>query len=191
MSEGGYTLAETLAALLIIGLAFGGLTEGVQVIGLVQSATARTTADISSRWAAQDAMNQLLNRRGPFRSDDPKTFIGGATRFSFDCGESRACGAGITTAGGVTRLVVDDTAGDATAIPLPQVSSASFSYGDAINLNENWPPAPGERRLLKSVFLMGQSPTGAVPLVATRIWREHEAGCRFDPIAEDCRAVAR
>ena len=32
MSDGGYTLSETLAAMVVLGMAIGGLTLGAQVI---------------------------------------------------------------------------------------------------------------------------------------------------------------
>jgi hypothetical protein len=190
MSQAGYTLAETLAALLIIGLAFGGLTEGMRVIGMVQSGAARTTSDATRRWAAQDALIRLLDQKGPFRSDDAKRFVGDRSGFSFDCGQSQPCGARIATSGGETRLTVADAGGETSVVSLAPVSSARFAYDDKKALAETWPPAPGERRLLRSVILVGQSPFGEVPLVTARLWREQEVGCQFDPIAQDCRSAA-
>lgn len=190
MSQAGYTLAETLAALLIIGLAFAGLTEGVRVIGLFQTATARTTKDVAALWTSQNALDQLLRRQGPFRSDDPKRLVGDKTGFSFDCGAKSPCGARLMANGHEPLLRVVDSGGEVAVTSLPNVDSASFAYSDSGQVNANWPPSPGERRLLKSIFLVGHSALGDVPLATARLWREQEVDCHFDPIAQDCRTAA-
>jgi hypothetical protein len=189
MNEAGYTLAETLAALLIIGLAFGGLSEGIRVIGLFQAATAATTENAASLWRLQDGLNRLLYRQGPFRSDEPQRFAGDATGFSFDCGRPKPCGAQITGDAAETRLTLTDSTG-AHDIGLARAPAAAFLYSDGKTLSVGWPPPQDERRMLKSVLLVGRSSEGEAPIAGVRLWREQEDGCQFDPIAQDCRAVA-
>lgn len=45
MNDDGYTLAEALAAMLILGLAMGGLVEGARVIGRLQTPIVASRAD--------------------------------------------------------------------------------------------------------------------------------------------------
>ena len=191
MSQDGYTLAETLAALLIIGLAIGGLTEGMRVIGLMQTAAARTAHETQGLRQAQQALGGLLDAQGPFRSDERDRFVGDVASFDFDCGTNVRCGARLVRKDGAERLLVTRRDGDKASAPLLRVSDARFSYGDGETAAPDWPPEPGRRHVLKSVTILGRSTSGEVPVATARLWVEQAPGCQFDPIAQDCREASR
>lgn len=185
MSDDGYTLAEMLAALAILGLAFGGLTEGARVIGQLQTkaaGVARTTADDRK---AQSALETLVAGRGPFISDGRGGFQGTPSGFAFDC-EAGRCGAQIATARGRTWLVIQ-RGGQQQQVPI-NASDAVFAYADSGGSSANWPSAEPRPIALTTVLLRAGSTDGQRPLAAARIWIEEPAACVFDAIAQGCRA---
>jgi len=70
MNDHGYTLAEMLAALLIIGLAMAGLTQAVRVLGLLQSSATRAAGEQRALRRVEVDFVGLLDGHGPFRSDE-------------------------------------------------------------------------------------------------------------------------
>ncbi|HEX7761128.1 MAG TPA: prepilin-type N-terminal cleavage/methylation domain-containing protein [Caulobacteraceae bacterium] len=185
MNDDGYTLAEMLAALAILGLAFGGLTQGARVIGQLQTkaaATARTTADDRR---AQAALESLMARRGPFTSDGRGAFQGTASGFTFDC-EAGRCGVEVVKAQDRAWLVIHQ-GGQQQRIVL-SAPNAAFAYVDATGSSPIWPNAQARPTALTTVLLQGAGPGGSRPLAAARVWVEEPANCVFDAIAQGCRA---
>jgi len=187
MSEDGYTLAEMLAALLMIGLAMAGLTQAVRVLGLFQSSAARLEGQQRAIRVAELNLANLMDGQGPFRSTEA-TFSGGPTSFQFDCGRPKPCGARLQPNAGGARIVTSNDHGDEKVALLPEGAEGHFTYvGDKAALS-SWPPA-GERETLKAINLMQGSGQG--PLVTTRLWVEQGADCAFDAIAQDCREAVQ
>jgi len=187
MSEDGYTLAEMLAALLMIGLAMAGLTQAMRVLGLFQGSTTRLEGQQRAIRIAELDLANLMDGQGPFRSTEP-TFRGDPTAFQFDCGRPKPCGARLEVETSAVRIVTSNDRGDEQAALLPDGADGHFIYvGDKAALNR-WPPA-GERQTLKAINLVQGS--GQAPLLTARLWVEQGADCAFDAIAQDCREAAQ
>jgi type II secretory pathway component PulJ len=100
MREDGYTLAEALAALLMISLAVGGLLEGMDVIGKTQARAGASVEEGRSLRAASENLASLVHRAGAVSSDDA-AFAGDARRLDFDCPTGVRCAA--VTCGLISR----------------------------------------------------------------------------------------
>ena len=195
MSQDGYTLAETLAALVIIGLAIGGLTEGVRTLGQIQTLTGRAMADGRVLRAAHEGLSRLLDGEGPFTTGDPKGVTGAAGRFSFDCGASAACGAALAPTTGGEQLSLTGPSGTARTLILRGVSAARFSYEGSLSVDPVWPPAPaadGSARpqTLRAVTVLGVGSAGEAPVTRARVWAEQPSACAFDIIGQVCRKAS-
>lgn len=185
MSDDGYTLAEVLAALVILGLAFGGLAEGARVIGGMQTAATRDAHGAAAERSADEALGRLVEQHGPFISDGRGGFTGLPTNFSFDCDNGSRCGAEVTTnLDGAWLTVLQDAA--RRRIRLPSDAAPRFSYIDANGASPQWPVTEGRPRTLKAIVLQSHSePTAS--LAVARLWVDESANCVFDSIAQDCR----
>jgi hypothetical protein len=185
MSDEGYTATEALAALAILGLAVGGLTSGLKVIGVGEAATAhKVTQTISVRTAATE-MAALVRGQGPFRSDDAAGLTGDVRSLSFPCGGA-SCSAKLTSTG----LVLTDASGSARTVALPNSAALQFSYLGSQSLVTAWPPAapppPAPQwQVLRTIFL-SDAATGE-PVLATEIVSQQTANCQYDGILRDCR----
>ena len=187
MSQDGYTHAETLAALVMIGLAIGGLTAGVRVIGLDQAATTRRLADGHGVAEAQRALATLFEGRGPFLSSEADGLRGDPGRLAFDCGAAGGCGASLNEGSGAALLNISGRNGGET-IQMPGVPAARFLFVGSRTVGDRWPPVDPDPQTLRSIVIEtgGAQPT---PVAAVRLWREHPITCAFDPISQACRTV--
>lgn len=189
MNEAGYTLAEVLAALLIIGLAVGGVGQGVHALGRLQATAARATGESRSLRAADEALQRLLAGRGPFRAQAETGFKGDARGFVFDCGGTASCSAHLVDSRAATRLEVRRADGESRSAALPGGRDARFVYLSLGGASNAWPPqSPQDGQVLNAVALVGSTPTGETPLGLTRLWIEQDHVCDFDPVAQACRA---
>ena len=188
MNDHGYTLAEMLAALVMIGLAVGGLTMGVRVIGHGEAQVAHATTEGGNLRTLQDALSTLLNNAGPFRTKDNATFQGAGSAFSFICSAPTPCSASLTKSGEEMALQVRRMDGSAARFGIVDSGPMHFEYVGSQSRNQNWPPPPPISDVLRSVELVRDADGAAI--ASTRIWREQPADCAFDPISGDCRAVA-
>ena len=188
MNDDGYTLAEVLAAMVMIGLAMGGMTMGVRVIGHVQAAAARAGGDASALRNIQVALAGVVSDQGPFSTKQPDAFTGSARIFSFDCGKPSPCGAKLAQIGDQQDLQAS-SAKAAQTLPVPGVTSAHFVYASQYGLSDTWPPSAPEAQVLRSVSLVRDGAGGA-PIASARIWRQQPADCAFDPVSGDCRSPA-
>ena len=185
MNDDGYTLTEMLAALLMIGLAVGGLGQGLRVIGLLHGATGRTLGEERGLRAAKIGLERLLGQRGPFRSTEVG-FRGEAFAFQVDCGAPEPCGARLEAAKNGSRLFLRDRGGQERAVRLTGTGKVRFTYDGPTESLPSWPPT-GKRQTLKAVNLVRKSSEDETPLLTTRLWREQAADCAFDAISKDCR----
>ena len=189
MNDDGYTLVEMLAALVIIGLAIGGLTQAVRVIGLTQGAAVRAMGEARQLRAAQEGLSRLAERQGPFASDQPAAASGTASGFSFGCGAAAACGVAVTSSGRGARIALTKPSGPVASIELAGASGANLIYGGDQSVGETWPPRSQQRQVLRWIGLTGGA--GDAPLASGRLWREEAPDCVFDVIAQACRASAQ
>lgn len=187
MRRDGYTMVEMLAALLVVGLAFGGLTEAVQVVGRMQGAAEVKVAHGQSLRDLQRAFSSLFAQQGPFRSADNGRFAGDLRSFRFSCSNG-FCGAQLSDQGGGVQIALSGPDGAAT-LNIPDVRSARFAYVGADGPLAAWPPAKGAEQRLRSVILEADGKGGLTPIAIGRVWRDLEADCQFDLILKDCRGA--
>ena len=182
--QDGFTLTEMLAALLIVGLAMGGLAQAGFTIAKLQSIGASKNGTLQASRRLQNRFQALLEGRGPFRSDDPR-FQGEEDHFEFPCG-AVSCSAVLQRTSKDTTLEIRQASSlDADLGPL---HAAHFVYVGSSSMGDVWPPASPARQRLQAILLMSQDGIGPHPLAAARVWRQEEASCRFDAIIKDCRA---
>jgi len=182
VSDAGYTLVETLAALAIVSLAIGGLTAAVQLVGRQQRVVADTLLAAEAPAAAQAQLQRMLDGQGPFPAHVAGRFTGEATRFRFDCGEAEPCAAVLedATSGQVLRL----TTGGRTRDVALRRTGLRFRYRGAAEVLDGWPPAAPGRQALRSLALAAP---GGMAVVEARVWTEQPMACAYDPILQDCR----
>jgi hypothetical protein len=185
VNDAGYTATEALAALAILGLAVGGLTSGLKVIGQGELATSRKVAETVALRAASDEFAILVRGQGPFRSDDPASLAGDARRLSFPC-DGGACEAQLTATG--LRLRAPHRAD--WAIVLSDPVNLRFHYRGSVSEVPAWPPAPPplpapQWQVLQAIIL--ERLPGGEAVAVTRIASAQAADCDFDGILQDCR----
>ena len=180
--EDGYTLTEMLAALLIIGLTTAGLMEGGYAISRLQTTSARRVQAFTSTRLAQTRFAGLLEDRGPFRSSG--AFEGGGDAFSFPCAGG-ACGASLKASGDETTLQLRIPA--SFLLPLGHSQALRFAYIGSGPLEDAWPPSHGEPQRLRTILLLAGGVGHEHAVASAPVWRQEEAGCRFDAIVKDCR----
>ncbi len=188
MRDAGYTLAEMLAALMIVGLAIGGLSAGLGVLGRLQSMNARAVGALQATHIAQVGLRDLLSSAGPFRALDVNGLQGDAAGLQFPCGAARCRARLLPPAGGGARLELTAANGRVRTMDLRDPGPLAFSYVGGLGPSPTWPPAGGERQALRAVSLL-RRPNGsaAEPVLEARIWREQPAACDFDVVMQDCR----
>ncbi len=180
MNDDGYTLAEALAAMLILGLTMGGLVEGARVIGRLQTPIVASRADDQALRRAEAGLAGLMKSR----VGGDQTLAGNAQGFTFDCAAA-TCGLSLVQKAARTTMTV--RRGEvALSFPLPQRGNISLVYLARDGRFDHW-PQPGSPRVLDGVAIIGTSAQGDVPLVVARSWIEHPKTCEFDMIAKGCR----
>ena len=185
MSEDGYTLAEMLAALAMIALAIGGLTQGVHVLGRAQASANRAVETDRNARSTQIGLERLFDGQGPFTSDSQGGLSGSPTKLSFACAGAGTCQASLSQTDRRTWLSVSRP-GVQLNMPLPgNAESARFTYGGPLGPNATWPPTATRRQSLQWVALS----SGEDPLATVRLWSEEPRRCVFDVISQDCRSA--
>lgn len=187
MNDAGYTLTETLAAMAVLGMAVGGLSLTVQVLGPQQLATSRTVARLEAARGAETLLERLLALGEPFDAQQPDQLSGDATGFHFQCGGTAPCRAELADgAHGHELRIFDGRAEDAVA-RLGAPATARFLYRDASATEPAWPPASPGRHVLRSIGLVRSAEAGDSALIEAKLWREQPATCAFDPVTQACR----
>lgn len=189
--QDGYTAAEALAALAILGLAMGGLATSMSLITAGQTkARARLEQSMLER-AANQRLENLLARDAPFRSDQTNHLVGDEQGFEADCGAALRCTARIDEG----RLRIRKGDGTITALNLPDGDAPHFVYVGSYSSSAVWPPAPlpppaPSWQTLGSVLIQSRSGNEEKPLVVAKVWRQQRADCEYDVVIQDCRGAA-
>ncbi|MDO8297669.1 MAG: hypothetical protein Q7T19_14660 [Caulobacter sp.] len=183
MKDDGYTLAEALAAMLILGLAMGGLVEGARLIGRMQAPVVAARNDDQALRRAEAGLAELMRRRAG--GDESLTGDGQALRFNCS---AETCGLSVDGDDGRPSLTV--RRGEvAQSFPLPPAGKISLVYFARDGRFDRW-PQPGPAKDMTGVMVVGTSARGELPLVVARSWIEHPKTCEFDMIAKGCRTSA-
>lgn len=187
MTDQGYTLVETMAALLIIGLAMSGLAAALGLMARQHASVAHAFARTSDLRRAQSTLEQLFEGRGPFRSSEPSTFTGAAHFLQFDCGQPAPCKAELAQ-DPRSHLVLRVQGGSATTtIPLPDADAAHFRYQGSLGDLDAWPPVAEPRQALRGVAIIADGSDPHAVLTQTHLWTEEALVCGFDAVLQDCR----
>ena len=188
MSDEGYTLAEMLAALTILGLALGGLGLVASLIARQQLTANRIQMRLVDDRAADVALAQWL------AEGDAQTIHGNGVDLSLACGEA-TCSARLHADDRRTVLVLQGRSGQTRRLRLRQ-QDVRFGYVDGRGLVATWPrsdpsttsksPGYAERNVLGAVVLSERGV--ATPLAVARAWTREPRDCQFDAIIGACRA---
>lgn len=193
MSQDGYTLAETMAALVMIGLAIGGLGQATYLIGRLNRATGVQVAVDRHMGVAQRTLDGLLAQAGPFRPRDDNGFKGRGASFVFPCDQGSLCGAELVAGREQTTLVIQRGGRAMASRPLGRLRHPRFAYRDAKGLHDAWPTGEGpddDRLTLDAVALVEGDDAAPRPVAVAVVWAQQGAACQFDSISGDCRDVA-
>ncbi len=188
MNDDGYTLAEMLAALAILGLAIGGLGLVVSLIARQQLTAMHLQNRLTDARAADRALTTLVADELAAGAD-LRDLRGDAGGLWFACGTA-TCAARLTPDGRRTMLLLRDRSGAGRRLRL-RAPNLRFSYVGASGSVEGWPapPRPGDiaqEQAPRAIILRSV----AAPLAVTPIWRREPRDCQYDAIAGACRAVA-
>lgn len=184
MNDAGYTLVETLAALMIVAMVIGGLTAGMHALGQRQQRVGVAVVDTQALRRAQAALDRSFDAHGAYGAHQPERFTGDADSFAFDCGAAALCEAELSLGGEGARLRLTGADSGAKTYPLHAPGPARFVYEGMRTSGPAWPPGGAQREALRTITVVGV--TGAV-LLKTRLWLEQPAVCDFDAILQDCR----
>jgi prepilin-type N-terminal cleavage/methylation domain-containing protein len=189
VNDKGYTLAEMLVALMIIGLLMAGLGRGVSLLSNLQGAA---STSIGRHWEIRNArenLASLLDGRGPFLTAGPSAsdFSGSPHDFKFNCGSASRCGASLSEDGSAVRLQISRPSGDTVVARLPGVSHASFLYGSDQSFGSDWPRQSDKPQALRWIFITEEPSGGPKPLFSVPVLVDQAADCQFDTITRTCR----
>ena len=180
--EAGYTLAEMLAALVIVGLTMEGVFQAGDLLERQQRKAISTSRSLDGDRVTSARFQDLLNAYQPVQPDG-SDLRGDENGFDFACGQ-QTCGAHLERAekGEFLRL----------NFPRPEAhpldpTDAQFVYVAEAGESGSWPRSSTRPERLRAVLLVaGRS--ASHPLAAARIWRQEPPGCRFDTVSRSCRA---
>ncbi|HYE47263.1 MAG TPA: hypothetical protein VEA44_15980 [Caulobacter sp.] len=181
MNREGYSLADTLAAMLIIGLAMVGLFQGVGLIARTQTTNnAEALANQRSR-AVQRGLDTLFasHTHRPIGG----LLVGEPSAIAFPC-DAANCSARLTRRHGRTWLEVRHARGRATALVAPTDHPVSFRFASRAQETDRWPAAdaPAEEPLRGVRIVDGEQVVAAVTL---RV--EQSPDCIYDLVTHACR----
>jgi len=187
MNDAGYTLTETLAALLVVGMAIGGLSLGLQVLGPLQLSTSRIVSQERQVRASEQSLEKFLALGAPFSSQDPDALKGDGQGFRFVCGQVAPCTAQILSDDKLTQLKISRLGPTPSSSLVTLSGAARFAYRSATTTSDVWPPATPDAQTLRAVVLFQMTSRGEAPSLQAKVWSEERPNCAFDPIAQDCR----
>jgi prepilin-type N-terminal cleavage/methylation domain-containing protein len=181
MSDDGYTLAEMLAALAILGMAMGGLGLVASLIARQQLNSTRISTRLVDDRAADRALAVWLVEQ------DAETLSGDNRGLSATCGTA-TCTVRLQAERRRTVLVLQGRSGS-RRVRLRQ-PDVRFSYLDRRGAVAAWPRsvAMGEGvhdAAPRAILLSAASP--AIPVAVARVWSYEARDCQFDAIAGACR----
>lgn len=184
MSDDGYTLAEMLAAVAILGMAMGGLGLVANLVARQQLAANRIHMRLADDRAADRALALWLDQQ------DAGTLNGDARGLSATCGPA-TCEARLAADKKRTVLILRGRSGPARRLRLPH-RDVRFSYIDNHGVVSAWPrtdASAGEvgAKAPRAVLLTVVG--AAAPLAVARAWGREARDCQFDAIIGACRAT--
>lgn len=185
MTDDGYTLAEMLAALAILGMAVGGFGLVTSLIARQQLAAHRVSTRLTEGRAADRALDLWLAEQ------DPASLSGDDRRLSATCGPA-TCSARLEADKQHTVLVLQGRSGAARRLRLRQ-PRLRFGYNDGLGLAAAWPRPGGDGGDAKAlppraIVLVAAD---SEPLAVARLWPREPRDCQFDAIAGACRVASR
>lgn len=185
MSDDGYTLAEMLAALAILGMAVGGLGLVTSLIARQQLAAHRISIRLAEERAADRALGLWL------ADQDPASLSGDDRRLSATCGPA-TCTARLEADKQRTVLVLQGRSGAARRLRLRQ-PRLRFEYSDGLGQVAVWPRSGGDEGGAKALAPQAIMLAAAndAPLAVARVWPREPRDCQFDAIAGACRVASR
>jgi prepilin-type N-terminal cleavage/methylation domain-containing protein len=195
MNDDGYTLAEMLAALAILGMAIGGLGLVVSLIARQQLTALHLHNRLTEARAADSALETLMTREQSAGAD-LRDLRGDADSLSFTCGAA-TCAARLVPDGRRTVLLLRDRSGAARRLRL-RARNLRFSYVGASGSVEGWPAARPSGGVSLENIVQGQAPQAIIlrsaagaPLAVIRTAPREPRDCQYDAIAGACRATTR
>ncbi|KQY96876.1 hypothetical protein ASD21_22980 [Caulobacter sp. Root1455] len=183
--DGGYTLAEMLAALAILGMAMGGLGLVASLIARQQLASSRVSTRLIEDRAADRALTLWLAEQ------DALTLSGDDRRLSATCGEA-ACSARLEADKRRTVLILQARSGPARRLRLRQ-RDVRFGYLDSRGAAAVWPRSDrreGDARDAAPRAILLVAKGANAPLAVARVWTREPRDCQFDAIIGACRTKA-
>jgi prepilin-type N-terminal cleavage/methylation domain-containing protein len=187
VTDAGYTLTETLAAMVVIGLAVGGYSVGMQVLAAQQGAVAAAVLKVQAPRAAQAWLERRLEEHGAYRTQETAAFSGSADGFRFACAAAAPCTLDLVDGPAGQRLRVFRGEGPPVLYRLPGAEAARFVYRGAGEDLPSWPPGDGTRQSLRAVALLQGEGTAERTVFQARLRTEQPLDCAFDPVIQDCR----
>ncbi len=185
MSDDGYTLAEALAAIVMIGLAIGGLAQAAHVIGRLQERSAAGVQAQARNLALQQGLDRHLQTVEPVWSDRGGAQVSSRSAV-LPCGHGAMCRLDLERAADGERLTLRDARGRKRSLALGPTRRARFEYVDDDGVHEAWPPAVIPRRTLRAIAVVD----GERPLAVGRIWPVQPGPCVFDSVSGECRSAS-
>ena len=181
--ERGYTLAEMLAALLIVSLAMGGVMQASYMLERQQRTTLANTRTLdSSRQMIARFRHVLAIYRVP--AEGQPDLDGSAKAFAFPCGNGN-CGAQLEGDAQAQELRLNTPAEE--VYQLETLRNPHFVYVAQGGEDDSWPLASSSVNPLRAVLLVAEGVGGDLPVATARVWRQEPLGCAFDAIARACR----
>lgn len=171
----GYTLVEMLAAIAVIGLTLGGLTEGGRVIAAYQKRGGDLVANLADTDQFARAVQDLATR------SSAADLSGDATRFQSKCG-SEACSIALGPTAKSKSEAVISTGSQRRIYLLP--GGASFRYQTTEGLRDRW-PSDDPYEHLHGIAIITRS---GAPVAYAQTQDIEPFGCEYDVIAMACRA---
>ncbi len=185
MKDSGFTLTETLAALLIIGLAFGGLFEATRLISRVQNASARRVNESRSLGAAQRGLQLWMGDQHVAAALNENRLTGTVRGMGYPCGQVE-CRLSLDGAKGRWTLSLIGRDQVAHRFSLGTAKDAHLVYDAIDGRFDHWPPS-GRLRALRAVSIVQSGDDGDQAVLTARAWIEQTRTCQYDLISKACR----
>lgn len=185
MTDDGYTLAEMLAALAILGMAVGGLGLVTNLIVRQQMAANGVSVHLSEGRAADRALGLWLAEQ------DLATLNGNDQQVSAACG-STICFARLEADKARTVLIMQGRSRAERRLRLRQ-PRLRFGYSDSLGQVAVWPRPTSDEGEAKSLTPQAivLATENKAPLAVARVWSREPRDCQFDAIVGACRAASR
>jgi hypothetical protein len=181
MDDQGFSLADALGGLFIVGLSVAALTQAAMVMTRGERATADDLATTSAMTRLEMGLQSILPTGEPVRArGQAVALVGDASAFRSRC-DAGACTLSLAE-GGRARFA----RGTRTwTVRTPGPGQTRLRYLDnAGALFDRW-PAQGAVGRLSAIAIM-DSEGEAAPLALIRLWPEQEGRCAYDPVLGDC-----